>query len=55
VPEVYLQQRNGVTFARLDSGAEVVVQPGVRVDGGIEVLAGLKPGDRLSAYEAVQK
>ncbi|MBE1297980.1 MAG: efflux RND transporter periplasmic adaptor subunit [Rhodobacteraceae bacterium] len=55
VPEVYLQQRNGVTFARLDSGAEVVVQPGVRVDGGIEVLAGLKPGDQLSAYEAVQK
>lgn len=55
VPDGYLEQRNGVTFARLDSEAEVVVQPGVRVDGGIEVLAGLKPGDRLSAYEAAQQ
>lgn len=55
VPEGYLQQRHGVTFARLDSDAEVVVQPGVRVDGGIEVLAGLKPGDRLTPYEAAQQ
>ncbi len=55
VPDGYLQQRNGVTFAQLDSGAEVVVQPGVPVDGGIEVLAGLKPGDQLNAYEAAQK
>lgn len=55
VPEGYLQQRNGVTFARLDTTAEVVVQPGVRIDGGIEILAGLKPGDQLTPYEAAQK
>ncbi|MGG7566487.1 efflux RND transporter periplasmic adaptor subunit [Rhodovulum sp. DZ06] len=42
-----LERRHGVTFARLGSGAEVVVQPGVPVDGGVEILAGLKPGDAL--------
>ena len=50
VPERFLDRRYGVTFARLDSGAEVVVQPGQAVDGGIEILAGLQPGDRLVAY-----
>jgi len=50
VPPAYLDKRFGVTFARLEGGAEVVVQPGSAVDGGIEVLAGLEPGDTLVAY-----
>lgn len=47
VPPGCLDLRHGVTFARLASGAEVVVQPGAPVDGGVEVLAGLAAGDRL--------
>jgi RND family efflux transporter MFP subunit len=50
VPTAYLDRRYGVTFARLEGGEEVVVQPGSAVDGGIEILAGLAPGDRLVAY-----
>jgi RND family efflux transporter MFP subunit len=50
VPPGTLDRRHGVTFARLDGAGEVVVQPGGPVDGGIEVLAGLKPGDRLVPY-----
>jgi RND family efflux transporter MFP subunit len=52
VPEAYLYQRYGVTFAKLDDGHEVVVQPGLPITtvaqpGGIEVLAGLEAGDIL--------
>ena len=50
VPPAYLTRRYGVTFARLEGGEEVVVQPGTTVDGGVEVLAGLAPGDTLVAY-----
>jgi RND family efflux transporter MFP subunit len=50
VPDRFLERRFGVTFARLDGGAEVVVQPGRAVDGGVEILAGLRAGDRLTAY-----
>ena len=50
VPARYLDRRSGVTFARLDGTGEVVVQPGQETDGGIEILAGLKAGDRLTAY-----
>jgi len=50
VPETYLDLRHGVTFARLEGGHEVVVQPGVRSGDGIEILAGLRPGDKLIAY-----
>ena len=50
VPPVYIQERHGVSFVRLESGGEVVVQPGVRMEDGVEILAGLKPGDRLVAY-----
>ncbi|MGM0585033.1 MAG: efflux RND transporter periplasmic adaptor subunit [Pseudomonadota bacterium] len=49
-PRRFLDRRHGVTFARLEEGGEVVVQPGAPVEGGIEILAGLKPGDRLVAY-----
>ena len=50
VPPRYLERRYGVTFARLEGAGEVVVQPGTTVDGGIEILSGLEPGDRLVAY-----
>lgn len=52
VPEAYLQRRSGVTFARLESGEEVVVQPGGRLADGIEILAGLVAGDRLVPFGA---
>ncbi|WP_417669618.1 efflux RND transporter periplasmic adaptor subunit [Roseibium sp.] len=55
VPAGYLRLRHGVTFARLEGSEEVVVQPGVPVDDGVEVLAGLKPGDRLVSYEEKAK
>ncbi|MDF2235449.1 efflux RND transporter periplasmic adaptor subunit [Albimonas sp. CAU 1670] len=57
VPTDYLRLRHGVAFARLETGSgavEVVVQPGGAVDGGVEVLAGLKPGDRLVAWEGAK-
>lgn len=47
VPESFLRQRYNLTFARLDGGAEIVVQTGAAQPGGIEVLSGLKPGDVL--------
>ncbi|TVQ38996.1 MAG: efflux RND transporter periplasmic adaptor subunit [Geminicoccaceae bacterium] len=50
VPEAYLTQRFGVTFARLDGIGEVVVQPGQRLNAMVEVLAGLAAGDRLVPY-----
>ncbi|MBO6668123.1 efflux RND transporter periplasmic adaptor subunit [Parvibaculum sp.] len=45
VPDGFIYRRFGVTYAKLDSGVEVVVQVGLPVDGGIEVLSGLRPGD----------
>lgn len=47
VPEAYLYKRYGVTFAKLDNGHEVVVQPGLLQPGGVEVLSGLEAGDVL--------
>lgn len=52
VPQAYLYKRYGVTFAKLDDGHEVVVQPGLPITttaqpGGIEVLSGLEAGDIL--------
>ena len=47
VPPEYLFRRHGLTFAKLKDGREVVVQPGLPADGGIEVLAGLVEGDAL--------
>ncbi len=49
-PERFLDLRHGVTFARLEAGGEIIVQPGASVEGGVEILAGLRPGDRLVAY-----
>jgi RND family efflux transporter MFP subunit len=45
IPEDYLYRRFGVDYVKLKDGAEVVVQPGLAVEGGLEILAGLKPGD----------
>jgi RND family efflux transporter MFP subunit len=47
VPNEFLAQRFGLTYARLKDEGEVVVQTGLPADGGIEVLSGLKPGDVL--------
>lgn len=45
VPEGYLYRRFGVSYLKLKSGEEIVVQAGPPVDGGIEILAGAKDGD----------
>jgi multidrug efflux system membrane fusion protein len=45
IPGGYLYRRYGVDYVRLADGTEVVVQPGLPVEDGIEILAGLKPGD----------
>ncbi len=47
VPEAFLYQRYGVTFAKLDNGHEVVVQPGLAHPAGVEILSGLEAGDIL--------
>jgi multidrug efflux pump subunit AcrA (membrane-fusion protein) len=47
IPESCLYRRFGVDYVRLEDGTEVVVQPGLPVDGGIEILAGLKAGDAV--------
>ncbi len=45
VPEDYVHRRFGVSYAKLKDGTEVVVQVGLPVEGGIEILAGLHEGD----------
>ena len=45
VPADVLYRRYGVNYVKLKDGTEVVVQPGLPVDGGIEVLSGLNEGD----------
>ena len=47
VPKRYLFKRFGITYATLDGGVEVVVQPGRAAQGGIEILSGLTVGDVL--------
>jgi membrane fusion protein, multidrug efflux system len=49
VPESAVYRRFGVSYVKLASGIEVVVQPGLPVDGGIEILAGLHEGDVVIA------
>jgi membrane fusion protein, multidrug efflux system len=49
IPEGYLHRRFGVNYARLKDGTEIVVQPGLPVAGGIEILAGLHAGDVIVA------
>ncbi len=47
VPPAYIYRRYGLNFVRLASGAEVVVQPGMAMPTGVEVLSGLRAGDAL--------
>jgi len=45
VPADLVYRRYGVSYVKLKDGTEVVVQLGLPVDGGIEVLSGLNEGD----------
>jgi membrane fusion protein, multidrug efflux system len=45
IPEDYVYRRFGVSYVKLKDGTEVVVQVGLPVEGGIEILAGLHEGD----------
>ena len=45
LPDGFVYRRFGVTYAKLETGIEVVIQVGLPVDSGIEVLSGLRPGD----------
>jgi len=47
IPPAYLSTRYGVTSVCLDGGRVVVVQTGARIENGVEVLSGLRPGDVL--------
>lgn len=47
IPPEYIATRFGVDFVKLESGREVVIQRGVTREGRVEVLAGLRAGDRL--------
>lgn len=48
VPQAALFNRNGLSFATLKSGTQVVVQPGrPRLDGTVEILSGLNVGDSI--------
>ena len=41
----YVYRRFGISYLKLRDGTEVAVQVGLPVDGGIEILAGVKEGD----------
>jgi RND family efflux transporter MFP subunit len=47
IPQDYLFQRFGLTFATLKGGAEIVVQPGRDGANDTEILSGLRVGDVL--------
>ena len=47
IPPAYVIRRFGLSFVRLKTGGEVVVQPGIPAEGGIEILSGLQAGDVL--------
>ncbi len=49
IPREYIYRHHGLSFVRLASGAEVVVQPGMAVATGVEVLSGVRDGDVLAA------
>jgi multidrug efflux pump subunit AcrA (membrane-fusion protein) len=47
LPESCVYRRFGVTYVKLADGVEVVVQVGLPVEGGIEILSGLREGDAV--------
>jgi multidrug efflux system membrane fusion protein len=47
VPAEFVYRRYGVSYVKLKDGTEVVIQPGLPVEGGIEVLSGLNEGDEV--------
>ena len=47
VPAAYLYRRFGVDYALVKDVGETVVQTGLPVEDGVEVLSGLRPGDVL--------
>jgi len=49
VPEDDVYRRFGVSYVKLKDGTEVVVQVGLPVEGGIDILAGLHEGDVVIA------
>jgi len=47
IPADFIRRRSGVAYVRLKNGREIVVQPGLPTEDGIEILSGLNPGDEL--------
>ena len=47
VPTDYVRGRLGLSFVRLADGRDVAVQTGPSQDGNVEILSGLRPGDKL--------
>lgn len=47
IPSDFLRERYGVTYVVIEGEGEVMVQPGQVIDGSVEILSGLKPGDVL--------
>jgi len=47
VPAAYLYRRFGVDYTLVKDVGETVVQTGLPVEDGVEVLSGLRPGDVL--------
>ncbi len=45
VPAASVYRRFGVSYVKLADGTEIVVQTGLAAPGGVEILAGLHPGD----------
>ncbi len=48
IPGGYVYRRFGVSYVKLKDGTEVVVQPGLPVEAGLEILAGLHEGDAVA-------
>ena len=48
VPQDFVYRRFGVSYVKLADGSEVVVQLGLPVDNGLEVLSGLHDGDVIT-------
>lgn len=51
VPPAYVYKRSGVAYVRVKDVGEVVVQPGLPVADGLEILSGLAVGDVLQLPE----